>query len=254
MWIVLIVCKLKGCSCSHNSKCRLNHSSTRNDLYASVSVCRFWNLLFPLGNQKWWSICVEVFSSSSLFLGFVSLWNFDCMLQNYMYNRRKCCWNEGKERRKLIWWVVCFEFLLFCGVGLSKFWNSLNAGGGWDDWWGIIVCKVCDRFWLFVEICFQCLECELVKGWFLNLVLVCEGNQRSLKFLWYWRYKEGQVLWWGHKAQVRWLCYVCCCNKVKISRNGRHQSQRGNISRVLLLCVHIRCVIFSFLRNKRAIE
>jgi hypothetical protein len=29
--------------------------------------------------------------------------------------------------------MVSFEFLLLCGVGLSKFWDSLNAGRGWED-------------------------------------------------------------------------------------------------------------------------
>jgi hypothetical protein len=58
--------------------------------------------------------------------------------------------NERKRKKAeniYVHGIVCFEFLLLCDIGLSRFLIFFECGWGDKKLVRIVVCKVCNRFW-----------------------------------------------------------------------------------------------------------
>jgi len=60
-----------------------------------------------------------------------------------MKNERK----RKKAKNIYVHGIACFEFLLLCDIGLSRFLIFFECGWGDKKLVRIVVCKVCNRFW-----------------------------------------------------------------------------------------------------------
>lgn len=124
--VVLVVSKLKACLDLHCNKCVCQTSNYKIIIFVFFlffleEVLKFFEFSFK--NLLWF----DSFKFQCFFFIFAFMF---CVFSKFQLhvsklfvqlNWRKWCWNEERGGGICIYGIMCYEFLFWCGVCLSKF-------------------------------------------------------------------------------------------------------------------------------------